>query len=308
MKSAGRRARALIAMETADVRLLRIFMTVVEAGGLTAAQADLHLSLPSISEKLSALEQRLGVKLCKRGRSGFSLTENGRAIYEEGQRLLGSLVHFSRRVAELRSHLGGRISIGVVDNAISDSRMRLADAVAEFVRVAPTVHISLEIGSPEILLREVVAQKLNLAIGSFPRVALGLSYTDLYDEMQHFCCGRDHPLFNIEDRLIDIEAVRVHRIIARGYWAARDIKIFAIPSSHATVSNMEAEAYLIKSGAFLGYLPDHYARSFVEQGQVRILRPDLFSYKARFQIAAPDEWKKLPVSRAFIEILTRLSA
>ena len=64
-------------IETADLRLFRLFMTVVEAGGFTAAQSELNLSLSTISTHFAELEGRLGVRLCRRGRSGFKLTEEG---------------------------------------------------------------------------------------------------------------------------------------------------------------------------------------------------------------------------------------
>ena len=295
-----------ISLDTADIRLIRIFIRVVEAGGLSAAQPELNLSLSSISEKISALEQRLGVKLCNRGRSGFSLTEHGRQVFDEATRMLVSLEQFSKRVSGLKSRLTGTLSIGIVDNTITDPNSPFAAAVAAMVETAPNISFSVETRPPGELLRDVVGQKLDLAISSFPRVSLGLAYIDLYDETQNFYCGKNHPLFAVPDSEIGIETVRKHRIIGRSYWAARDIKIFAISAPHATVSNMEAEAHLILSGAYLGYLPDHFAAQFVSQGLMRSIRPDIFSYRARFQVATHEDWKKKPRVRAFIEILEQI--
>jgi DNA-binding transcriptional LysR family regulator len=64
-------------LDTVDLRLLRVFATVVEARGFTAAQTILNVSGSTISNQISALETRLGVKLCRRGRAGFKLTEDG---------------------------------------------------------------------------------------------------------------------------------------------------------------------------------------------------------------------------------------
>ncbi|MFD1744842.1 LysR family transcriptional regulator [Rhizobium helianthi] len=298
-------SRSPIAVDNADIRLIRIFIRVVEAGGLSAAQADLNLSLSTISEKISALEQRLGVTLCKRGRGGFQLTDNGRLIFDECQRLFGSLDQFSRKVAGLRSNLSGTLSVGLVDNTITDPVSPVAATIAELAEVAPSLHLSMETRSPGELLRDVVARKLDLAVGSFPRMALGLAYIDLYEETQNFYCGAGHPLFAMADDEIGIDQVRTHRIIGRSYWAARDIKIFAISSSHATVSNMEAEAYLILSGCYLGYLPDHYAAPFVQQGRMRLIRPNLFSYKAKFQVATLEDWKSRPIVKTFVDIISK---
>ncbi|PYB69908.1 LysR family transcriptional regulator [Rhizobium wuzhouense] len=288
-----------------DIRLIRIFIKVVEAGGLSAAQAELNLSLSTISEKVSALEQRLGVTLCKRGRGGFQLTEVGRLVFEECQRLFGSLDQFRRKVAGLRSNLSGSLSLGLVDNTITDPASPIASTISALSEAAPSLQLVVETRSPGELLRDVVARKLDLAVGSFPRMALGLTYFDLYEETQNFYCGAGHPLFSTPDDQIGIDEVRTYRIIGRSYWAARDIKIFAIANPHATVSNMEAEAYLILSGAYLGYLPDHYAASFVKAGRMRLIRPNLFSYKAKFQLATLDDWKSRPILKTFIDIISR---
>lgn len=301
-------ARNPISIDNIDIRLIRIFIRVVEAGGLSAAQTDLNLSLSTISEKIAALEQRLGVTLCKRGRGGFQLTESGRMIFDECQRLTGSLDQFSRKVAGFRSNLGGTLSIGMVDNIISDPVSPLSASIAKLVEAAPALQLQLDIRSPGELLRDLVARKLDVAISSFPRMALGLSYIDLYEETHNFYCGAGHPLFSLPDEEIGIDEVRTHRIIGRSYWAARDIKIFAIASPHATVSNMEAEALLILSGSFLGYLPDHYAAQFVAAGRMRPIRPNLFSYKAKFQVATTEDWKSRPTVRLFVDILSRLAA
>lgn len=50
----------------------------------------------------------------------------------------------------------------------------------------------------------------------------------------------------------------------------------------AYVSNMEAVFVLISSGRFLGALPDHYAKAWVESGEFRLLCADSFSWVSKF--------------------------
>jgi DNA-binding transcriptional LysR family regulator len=74
-------------LSESDLRLLRVFAKVVEAGGYSAAQIELNVSQSTISTHMTELEHRLGVRLCQRGRSGFSVTEKGRLIYQASLRL-----------------------------------------------------------------------------------------------------------------------------------------------------------------------------------------------------------------------------
>ena len=301
-----RRRRPVISIEGTDLKLIRIFLRVVDAGGLSAAQSELNLALSSISERISALEERFGLKLCRRGRGGFALTKAGEEFYDECQRLVATLDQFSARASGMSSALPRHITLGLVDNMISDPPSPVAEAIAQFVELAPNTHVELAILTPGELLREVIAQKVDLVIGSFPKMALGLTYLDLHEETHNLYCSVGHPLFTVPDDKIGIDTVRDHRIIARGYWASRDIRIFAIAAPHATVSNMEAEAHLILSGAYIGYLPDHLAAMFATR--LRPLRPDLFSYRARFQIATRQDWQTRPATRALIERIQSVSA
>ena len=103
-----------------DLRLLRIFATVVECKGFAVAQAELNLSASSISGYISALEQRLGVRLCTRGRAGFSLTDKGAAIYRDAQRLFAALDDFVASAGATRGRLTGTLKIGLVDCTVTD--------------------------------------------------------------------------------------------------------------------------------------------------------------------------------------------
>lgn len=301
--SAPRDRQFPFSVETIDIRLIRVFMAVTEAGGMSAAQLELNLALSTISEKISALETRLGVTLCRRGRAGFELTAAGEQVYEDSKRLLGALDQFGQRVRSLNSKMPRNLGIGLVDSMISDPRTPISRALGRFAREAPGVHLHLAALTPNELLAAVLARRVDMVVGSFPKVMLGLDYIDLYDETHHFYCSEDHPLFDVPEAEIHIDAIREHRIVARSYWGARDTRIFAIPAPHATVSTMEAEAQLILSGAFLGYLPDHMAEALSQRVRLRPLRKDILSYSARFQIALRENWKSHPAQRLMVECI-----
>ena len=57
-----------------DLRLLRVFRSVVECGGMAAAELELNIATSTISRHIKDLETRLGLTLCRRGRGGFALT------------------------------------------------------------------------------------------------------------------------------------------------------------------------------------------------------------------------------------------
>ena len=63
-----------------DLRLLRVFKSVVECGGMAAAELELNIALSTISRHVKDLEIRLGLVLCRRGRGGFGLPPEGQQV------------------------------------------------------------------------------------------------------------------------------------------------------------------------------------------------------------------------------------
>ena len=75
-----------------DLRLLRVFVSVVEAGGFSLATARLNVAESTISTHMSDLEARLGIRLCERGRGGFRITQRGQEVYQETLALFDRMV------------------------------------------------------------------------------------------------------------------------------------------------------------------------------------------------------------------------
>lgn len=99
-------------MEFLNYHHLRYFWTVAKEGGLTKAAAKLHVSQPTISVQIQALEGVLGEKLLRRAGRNLVLTDTGQhvlsfaeEIFLLGQELLNSVKH--RPTARpLRLYLG----------------------------------------------------------------------------------------------------------------------------------------------------------------------------------------------------------
>jgi DNA-binding transcriptional LysR family regulator len=76
----------------------------------------------------------------------------------------------------------------------------------------------------------------------------------------------------------------------------------------ATGFDQEAIATLILSGQFLGFLPDHYAQSFVDAGQMRAVQPALFRYECQFFAITRRSPQPARAARAFQECLAKAHA
>src|SRR5659263_331987 len=122
-----------------DIRLLRVFKSVAECGGMAAAELELNIGVSTVSRHIKDLETRLGLTLCRRGRAGFSLTSEGEQIYAETLRLLAGVDAFRSRVDEIHQRMGGQLNIAVFDKTASNPAAHIGAAIALFTELAPEV-------------------------------------------------------------------------------------------------------------------------------------------------------------------------
>ena len=288
-------------LQDVDLKLLRVFMVIVKCGGFSAAQATLNMSQSSISEQMSNLETRLGVTLCERGRGGFRLTEQGRATYEATQRLLLAVDNFCTETSALKQHVSGKLYLGIIDNTISDADSPLARALRQFVSRGHDVHLDVYIGMPAELEERVLDGRLHIAIGHFPLPVAGLDYRQLYQEPDGLFCSRHSPLFAANDEAPGLyEHIAASHIVARGYLQQRDLQQLQAHKAAATVDNIEAQAMLILSGAYIGFLPSHYASRWVMSGDMRQIAPQRFRSDWPFTAITRKSAPQSAVLRAFL--------
>ncbi|MBB3711688.1 DNA-binding transcriptional LysR family regulator [Limimaricola variabilis] len=253
----------------ADIHLLRVFDSVVRNNGFSAAQAELGISQPTISNHITALEERLGVKLCQRGRRGFRLTEKGETVHRLAQDLLGTLEDMSGRLSALKGSLTGEVRIAIVDCIATDPQFKMPQAIGDLARMAPTAKFNILIEQPQNILRGLADGSFHIGIGAFDNRLTGLSYKALYQETNSLYCGEGHPLFSRLETEIDQPMLDRYPWVHRGYWNRRRKKTQKLNDTDQVVGEIEAQLLLVLSGSYLGLLPDHAARSYLEAGRLR---------------------------------------
>ncbi|GAA3769121.1 LysR family transcriptional regulator [Microbacterium kribbense] len=85
-----------------DLRELRYFAAVVEAGSISTAATRLHMTQPPLSLAISKLERELGVRLLTRSSRGVHPTPAGRYLIDAGSMLLNE----SARIEQTLRHMG----------------------------------------------------------------------------------------------------------------------------------------------------------------------------------------------------------
>lgn len=118
----------------------RVFAAVVEAGGFTPAAERLGLSRAAASKHVQQLEERLGARLLERTTRRVSVTEAGRAFYQQCRRILADLEDAERAASELHNEPRGELRV------IAPTNFGLAEigtAITDLILAYPRLHINL---------------------------------------------------------------------------------------------------------------------------------------------------------------------
>ncbi|GBQ19987.1 LysR family transcriptional regulator [Gluconacetobacter sacchari DSM 12717] len=255
-----------------DLRLLRVFRTVATRGGFAAAELALGKSKSSISIDISSLEQRLRIRLCRRGRGGFALTPEGRAVLEATDDLLRDIDRFRDRVNIASGVLSGRFALYVIDNMLVYGETGIIQALEIFARQHPQVFISMTSTSAAEIEHALLDGRATAALTLMPTDQPALSASILVTETLHLYCGRRHALFGHDgpltlamlenERLIDVSDAAT----ASDWPAIRRRLAFS-----ASAETIDARAMLILTGVYIGFLPDAFAAPMVRDGRLRPL-------------------------------------
>lgn len=283
-----------------DLRLLRIFKAVVENGGFAAAENELGITRSTVSVHMSNLESRMKLKLCLRGRGGFSLTEDGQAVYYGAINLFDSLSDFSLLVGSLSSELSGELVILCADQLDIAKQQKLAKVIQIVHDRFPNLHLVLDGDTVHNIDKLLLKDKAHIALFPSYQQTEGLCYEPICSEPIYLCCSKQHELFNQVDSVISEEKLASVPAIHPG------IDIDASGREQLKKLNLSAKAYqfdtrkaMILSGRFIGYLPQSYIQQELNNGEIRIIQPSSLTYQFNLSLV----YKKYPREVSKVELL-----
>lgn len=130
-----------------ELRALRYFVAVADAGSVTGGAADVRVSQPAVSRQIKGLERELGVELLVRFDGGVRLTAAGAELLTLARDLLERAAFLSRTAASLAA---GRL----VSLTIAAPATTLSDVIAPFIAdlpndgpATPTIDVVARAGS-----------------------------------------------------------------------------------------------------------------------------------------------------------------
>lgn len=196
-----------------ELRVLRYFLTVAKEQNFTKAAEQLHITQPTLSRQLAALEEELGTMLFHRGSRNLTLTEDGLLLKRRALEILDLEDKIIDEIKGTEGELEGVITVGCGEFAAVEI---LAQIIREFRKNYPRVQIVIHTGTADTI-REMLNKGL-VDIGLFlePVNTENLEYIRLADS-DHWVVGMrpDDPMAQKEyitkDDLLELPLILPER-------------------------------------------------------------------------------------------------
>lgn len=235
-----------------ELRVLNYFLAVAREQSIVKAAQSLHLSQPTLSTQIKAMEEELGKQLIIRGTKGsrkITLTEEGMILRKRAEEILNLVQKAEREITLSDQVIVGDVYIGTGE---TDAVRFIAKAARELYKSYPGIHYHITSGNSEFVLDQLDKGLIDFGIifGSVDTSkynSIQLPYKDTWGVLMR----KDSPLAE-KDAVIPEDLWDKPLIISREYpaesWIRRKLSELEIIATYNLLFNA---SLMVEEG--LGY-------------------------------------------------------
>lgn len=244
-----------------DAHQLNIFLVAAETLNFTQAAERLHMSQPSISQHIRALEKHFGEDLFIRQGRSLILSDAGRVLIPLAQQFVKQSTRINEAMSSLKGYIKGRIDIGC--NATS-GRYILPSYFAKFHNLYPEVTISCQTDICDTPIESLRNGNLHfLFTNQGKTIEPCFEISEILQEEIVLIAPHDHPWAKRDE--IEVEELLTETFILPGgntntyiqvnlALAEKNLSLLQL-DSFLTLSNAEAIALSVEKGLGLSFSP-----------------------------------------------------
>jgi LysR family transcriptional activator of glutamate synthase operon len=257
-----------------DLHHLKVFAAAARTGGFSHASRALGLSQSTISQHVKLLESELGCQLFMRVGKRVLLTEAGQLLREHCERILQDVKHAEMAIQDLNGLQRGKVRFG---SGATTLIYQLPPVLEAFQAKYPNIELVIVSETTDQMVRDVLAQRLDLALVMQPVAESNLQFTPLHREELLVALPRRHPLtrqavLSVDDlralRFILYEKKTVMRGLIDGWFTLLGVE----PQIAMVMENIEAIKSLVASGLGASVLPEYAVGNDALDKKVRLMR------------------------------------
>ena len=252
-----------------EMRQLKAFVAIAEAGTFTAGAARVHVTQAAISMQIRQLEIETGARLFVRAPRRVILTEAGENLLERARVILREHDAALEELAELTGAHRGRLRLGSASAGVSADP--LPRILKELRKKHEAVEVSVASGTSAELVKQILAGELDAAFVSLPVEARGIQTEVLSEDYLVAVASPRHRL--AKQKVVSAFALAEEKLILgeRGGNTRRLIDQFfaqagMTPKIAMDLSRMAAIKRMVEEDIGVGIVPLQSVREEVAKG------------------------------------------
>lgn len=276
------------------LKRMSVFAKVVELGSFTAAARQLEMSVSSISQTVSKLEDELQVKLLNRSTRSIGLTEAGKIYYQGCRRMLYEVQDVHEQLYAFNNTPIGTLRVGCSSTMAQNV---LATITAEMLKEYPELSVNVVTGIPA---PDLIADGLDLVIRVGALQDSGLFSRRLGSMPMVLCAAKSYlQLAGTPEKPADLASHSWLEYSIRPYnefelIAPEGLSTKLIPQGRFVTNDPMTLNRWLTAGAGIAFVPLMWVINEINRGELEILLPR-YQSDPRPVYAVYTEKDKLPL-------------
>lgn len=282
----------------------RAFVEAARCENLTVAAESLNYTQPGISHMIGSLEREFGFALLFRSKTGVSLTENGKRLYDIFVRILEAEDDLANTVNQINGVMVGKIRVG---GYLSVLLKWLPSVVERFAELYPQIELQLFEGELVEQLSMLQNDRIDMAIFSAP-VPDKYVFVPIQSDQMVVILPHGHALTK-RAAIPPMELFAYQEQIVMQHESAKeDFRLIfggkPLPfQSRYTVRSDSTAAALVEKGLGIGIIPSLLAGTLQCDVEIRPFEP---ACSRMLGLVIPPSKVALPAIKCFIEVVRAL--
>ena len=244
-----------------DLNKLSAFLHASETLSFSAAAQQLHLSQPTVSKYISALESEFDVPLFERTANGLQLTNAGKTLVPWARRLVHDSLDLHEMMLSMDEAVVGRLQIACSTTA---GKYVLPQLAGRFRRLHPAVEISILACTQEYVAVRLLEGEADLGVISREVGDAQLECQEFFNDYIVLIVPGQHPWAN-RAYVEPGELLEVPMILREPTAGTRRAMLSALAKHDITLSDLDVFLEVGNAEAIVCAVTNNFGVSFVSR-------------------------------------------
>jgi DNA-binding transcriptional LysR family regulator len=287
---------------------LQIFLKIVQTKSVTKASEEMHLTQPAVSIQLKNFQEQFDVPLTEVVGRKIYITDFGLEIAEAAENIINQVYAINNKTLAFKGQLAGRLKISVV----STGKYVMPYFLSNFMQQHSGIELMMDVTNKNRVIKSLVNNEVDFALVSILPNSLNIEKLDLLQN-KLFLVGSNDLNLKKEASIKDIfkDLPLIYR--EKGSGTREIMESFISRNSIPYLKKMEltsneAVKQALLAGLGFSIMPLIGIRNEIQKGELKIISIKGLPVKSTWSLIWVKGKKHSPVSKSFIEYLTKEKA